>query len=396
MLLLLLPGVVFAQTGDIPITIDLIGVGETVQDTITEAAIYDWWVYNAQPGDRLQVRMTGTEGLAPLVGLLAPSQEMVARSVDGEPDGTVEMTYTVERSGEFIIVATRAGNATGTSVGAYTLSLNATRIQPTPAPNPYRTVLLTCDGEDTPNVLTFALDEDSDQTQAIVISAYGLDGFLPALHTQAILEIAPFFDENCYSYTFGEGEAFGDGDRLQLPGEEPIIIENQASRVSLIGDRQAGQITFNLGAVEGAGGRYVIVIEGLRIGEGGDRDLLEIGLGPLAREGSVRVYAVSDKISRLDTQVERLDATGNTLELCDDAGRRACAEVPSIDGFELVNTQFEQQVIGGMFDGGLLLAPGSPDALRVAFGGFDGRTYGGYSIVIIGAYGGRGIANDSP
>jgi hypothetical protein len=388
-LLLLLPLAALAQD-DIPITVAPITYGGTVTETITEEGIYDWWTFTGQPGDEIVATMTAADGLAPLLGLLSPSQELVARSEDGEIGTTVTLTHTLEESGTYRLVPTRVGNADGTTVGSYTLTLEQPQRAPVVIPDRYREVLFTCQGEEVPNVLTLTFEDDKDQTEFIGVTVYGLDGFQPTLRTQLEFDFDPFSDAFCFRATDGRGPGYGEGDSLQLPGEELVEIGPfQTIRTTFQNANELELIEMNVGALNGEGGRYVVVIDGMEIGRNGDRDLLEVGLGPLAREDRITVYAISDKSSRLDTQVEQIDDAVETLILCDDAGRRDCADVPSIDGFEVYSVEYDRTVTGGAFDGGLLLEPGTPDRMRILFGGFDGRTYGEYAIVIVGEYSGR-------
>ncbi len=388
LLALLLPAGAAAQ-GD-PNRPGVFPIGYNVQmaETITEGGIYDWWQFDGVPGDQIRVTMTASEGLEPLIGLLTPNRDLVARSEDGNADSTVVLTHTLEESGEFTIVATRVGNADGTSTGRYELLLERTNV-PVEPPNRYREVTFMCNQEEVSNVLTLAIEDDNAQTDFIGVSVYGLDGFQPSLRSTLEFDFAPYYDQFCFRPSDGDGPGFGRGDTLQLPGEDEITITDNAVKTNFQDASAFGVYELNIGAVDDAPGRFVVVIDGMTVGRDGDRDLLEIGLGPLAREDSVRVYAVSDKTSRLDPFIELVDEDIDRLRGCDDAGRRDCDEVAAIDGFQTTSVALERTLTGGPFDAGLLLAPGEPGRMLVLFGGFEGRTYGNYSIVIIGEYSGR-------
>jgi hypothetical protein len=388
LLVLLLPVAATAQGDPNRPGVFPISYNAPVTETITAGGIYDWWQFDGLPGDQLRVTMTASEGLEPLVGLLTPNRDLVARSDDGAADSTVVLTHTLEEAGEFTVVATRVGNADGTSTGRYELLLERTNA-PVEPPDRYREVTFLCNQEEVSNVLTLAIEDDNAQTDFIGVSVYGLDGFQPSLRSTLEFDFSPFYDQFCFRPIDGEGPGFGRGDTLQLPGEDEITITDNAVKTNFRDASAFGVYELNVGAVGDAPGRFVVVIDGMTVGRDGDRDLLEIGLGPLAREDSVRVYAVSDKTSRLDPFIELVDDDIERLQGCDDAGRRDCAEVPTIEGFRTTSVELERTLAGGPFDAGLLLAPGEPGRMLVLFGGFEGRTYGDYAIVIVGEYSGR-------
>lgn len=388
LLALLLPAGAAAQNAPNRPGVFPIGYNVPVVETITEGGIYDWWQFAGAPGDQIRVTMTASEGLEPLLGLLTPNRDLVARSEDGAADGTVTLTHTLGESGEYTVVATRVGNAGGTSTGRYQLVMERTNA-PVAPPDRYREVAFMCNADEVTNVLTLAIEDDNAQTDFIGVSVYGLDGFQPSLRATLEFDFEPFYDQFCFTTQDGDGPGFGRGDTLQLPGEDAITITENAVKTNFQNASAFGVYELNVGALNDTSGRFVVVIDGMTVGRDGDRDLLEIGLGPLAREDSVRVYAVSDKATRLDPFVEWVDEDIDRLVGCDDAGRRDCAEVSTIDGFQTTSVELDRTLVGGPFDAGLLLAPGNPDRMLVLFGGFDGRTYGDYAIVIIGEYSGR-------
>jgi len=376
-----------AAQEDLPITVAPLTPGVPVADTITDEGFYDWWLFDGQPGDVVTVEMAADAGLAPLVGLLAPGQELVARSEDGVPDATVTLTHTLEAAGEYRIVATRTGNADGTTTGEYVLSVERIRASRPAEPDRYREVSFMCEREETENVLTLAFEDDDDGAEDIRVSAYGLDGFRAVLRTQLEFDFDPFEDEFCYRAVDGVGPGYGEGDVLQLPDEEPITISAEGVRTAFSGVNELDLIEMNLGDISDEGGRYVVAIEGMEIAPGGDRDLLEVGLGPLARDGVLYIYAISDKSTRLDPALQIIDEGRDVLYECDDAGRRDCADVPPIDGFSLeISLEDGGTITAGPFDAGLRLEPSAPEKIRVLVGGFDGRTAGNYTLLLVGEY----------
>ena len=373
-----------AQPDDDAPTVAPLNIGATITETITENAIFDWWVIELDAEQTINITMTGADGLAPLLGLLNEQSTLVTRSQDGQPNGTVTLSYTAEESGEFRIVATRVGNQSGTTTGRYTLQAGEpSTAQPTPTANPYREVTFTCSGADEfTNLLTLEIEEDPDQSDLVDVSVYGLDGAQPILRNTLEFDFEPFADQFCVQ---GEQDGVGGGvgDRLQLPGEDELTFEGGIPKTNF-NPPGAFDIQMNIGAEDLDGGHFVVLISGFTVAPDGDRDLLEIGRGPLAQDTPLDVYAVSDKSSRLDTFVERIDAGTTVLEDCDDAGQRDCEQVPPIDGLEWYSAEYDRTVRGGRFDGGLRLPTGTPEQQRVLFGAFDGRTSGDYTIVIIG------------
>jgi hypothetical protein len=380
---LLVPlGHILAQSEDAP-TVAPLNIGATITETITENAIFDWWVIELDANQTINITMTAEDGLAPLLGLLNEESALVDRSQDGQPNSTVTLEFTAEESGEYRIVATRAGNQSGTTSGSYTLQAGRPTIQATPTANPYREVTFTCDGADEfVNLLTLEIEEDPEQSEVVDVSVYGLGGADPILRNTLEFDFEPFTDQFCVRGNQA-GVGGGMGDRLQLPDEDERSFEDGVPKTNF-NPPDAFDIQMNIGAAAPDGGQYVVLISGFTIAPDGDRDLLEVGLGPLARNSALDVYAVSDKSSRLDTFVERIDAGTTVLEDCDDAGQRDCEQVPSIDGLAWYSAEYDRTVRGGRFDGGLRLTPSTPDTQRILFGAFDGRTSGDYTIVIIG------------
>lgn len=384
MLTLSMTQAVMSQGNPNDITIAPINFGETVSDVISEAYFYDWWEVSLLAGQEIEITMTGRDGLEPLIGLLSPERSLVEQSEAGAANGSVGLRYESEADGTHVIIATRAGNESGTSIGAYTLSLDLVEAA---GVDPYREVLFTCQAEEVTNALTFAVQDDPEQTEFIGVTVYGLDGFIPALRTTLAFDFEPFADQFCTPSEGGEGPGWGQGDTLRLPGiNEGTVIEENAVKTTFRDANEFGLLRFNLAAWGESTGRYVIVIDGLEIGRNGDRDLIELGLGPLARETTLYVYAVGNPNTRLDTHIDQIDNARTVIASCDDAGLRDCAAVPSIEGFEAVSVEYQRTVSGSRFDAGMALQPGTPDRMLLRISGFEGRTYGEYAIVIIGEF----------
>lgn len=361
---------------DIPSIRD-ITYDQTVQDSITAGAFFDWWQLQALAGDMLVVDMAASGGLEPLLGILNPGGDLVARSEDGAPDAAIQLEYTVPSTGRYTVVATRVGNADGLSTGTYTLRVR--RANPAPArPNPYQEVVFRCQDFEaaTAATLTFADDPRSDLAHRITV--YGLDGFQPVI--RLTFSAAPDFEE-C-----GADDRYMQGDQFTLPGEPTRAFgaDEQIAGAQLIltGAENMNTIVLTIASRDGAPGRYVALVEGFSIGRGGDRDLVELRLGPLAAQStSLTVYMVAMPDSRLDSFM-RLPEEDRA---CDDAGRRGCEDVLSFAGagFSLTHGG-GLSLTGRRGDAGLLLSPGSPDPVLLELTSRDGQTHGDYALVLIG------------
>jgi hypothetical protein len=361
-------------------TVDLIFYDDVVEGDLTQEAFYDWWQLQAEEGDVIAVDMVASDGLAPLLGILNPSGDLVARSDsdgDAEINGTVSLEYTAAVSGQHTIVPTRVGNLDGTTTGHYALQVR--RANPvTTFVNPYQQVVFPCEGFEATTVATLEFAEDPEQASSYRITVYGLDGLEPVIRIN-IETPEPF--ELC---NMNADRTVGD--TFTLPGDETRTVqENQLNTVSqliLNGAEQMGTVRVTLGSVNGAPGRYMAILEGFNIADRLDRDFLTARIGPLAAQStSLLVYMVAAENSRVDPQVELLDAA----VVCDDAGRRGCEDVPSFDGAGATIHEGEGTTIrGDRFEAGLRLAPANPDPLAIELRSFNGSTTGDYAIVVIG------------
>lgn len=379
----------YAQQPD-DVTVAPIVGGSLVQDEISTAAFYDWWYLDANVGDTLRITMTPLEQtLAPLIGVLSPTRNLVGRSEDGQLGQALVYNHPVEEAGEYIIVATRVGNANGTSVGMYTLQVEIIAPSAPATPDPFREVTFVCNSTDAANLLTLGIQDDPEQSETVSVSVYGLDGLVPVLRSTLVFDFEPFRDQFCIDALGGRGAGYGEGDMLQLAGSDALLIgTGQTAKTNYQQASAFGLLRLNVGSLERSTGRYVVVIDGLHIGRDGDSDIFELGLGALAQASEVYVYAVADKRTRLDVSVRLLDDGFNPLADCDDAALRECADTPPINGFAWYSAEFDRRIEGGRFDAGVPLVTGSTARQLVAVRGYEGRTYGSYSLVIIGEFDG--------
>jgi hypothetical protein len=358
-------------------TVSIINYDNVVENTITEQAFFDWWQVQAAEGDSLVIDMAASGGLQPLVGILDPGGTLVTRSEDGAVDGTISLEYTVPAPGQYTIVATRVGNANGTSTGAYSLRLRRANA-PVQNVNPYQDVTFRCEDYEVTTASTIVFQEDPGEGLAHRITIYGIDGFQPVIRLN--IEVP-----DPYELCNIDAQRTVD-DSFTLPGEvvRTITAENinTASQLLINGAEEAGIITITIGSKDGLPGRYIAIIEGFNIDPGTDVDAMEVRVGPLASETTaIQMYMVAAQNSRLDPFLTRPD----TGETCDDAGRADCEAIPTFTGAgATLHEGVGTTLMGDRSDAGLLINPGNPEVVAVEFGSRAGRTHGEYAIVLIG------------
>lgn len=374
LLALLLAVPVYAQQ-DLPVS-DSINYDDGVSDNLTARAFWDWWLLQAEEGDKIVAEMTGAGGLQPLLGILDPDGTLVARSVDGEINGTIKLEYTTLTAGEYTIVATRVGNENGTTTGPYSLLVRRANEAPL-RPNPYQEVIFRCQDFEAANAATIVFGDDPEQAGSYLISVYGLDGFRPVIRVH--LGALDFTD--CARDTQAiAGSIFG------FPGEEPFtLVENYeeiAAQLFIPNAAPAGEVTFTVGSAGSATGRFMAVIHGLRL-ETADVDSIRVGQGPLAALKPLVIYMIADSGSRLDPALTF--AAGEPAgPVCDDAGRRGCEGVPAPDGVYVFLAEQGVEIKPDPFDAGLLLPAGTPQLHEIELNSFNKNAAGTYSIVLIG------------
>lgn len=381
-IILLLTGaaITAAQNTDLPVVLD-IRYDQTVEETITAAAFYDWWVLDAEEGDILVIDMQARNGLEPLIGLLDPSGTLVARSDDGLPDSTVTLEYTTPSTGKYTIVATRVGNQRGLTTGAYSLRLRRANAVPLPAENPYQDVTFPCEGGEATTAATLKFADDPVPGLRYRLTVYGSDGFRPVIRVS--------FDrpDTGKPFELCNTDALRTvGDMFTLPGQETQTITeatlDRASQLSLTGADGMGTITLTIGSLNDQPGSWVALIEGFSIDPKDDVDTIEVRIGPLAALSStLSVYMAANPDSRLDPFLAWPDGS----LACDDAGRGGCANVPTFTGASfLLNEGKGLNLKPDRSDAGLVLAPGTPDPMTLEMSSRSGNTYGGYTLILIG------------
>jgi hypothetical protein len=289
----------------------------------------------------------------------------------------VTLEYTVPTSGQYVIVATRVGNLEGTTTGTYSLRLRRANA-PVQEFNPYQDVTFRCDDYEVTTAATLVFQEDPSVELGHRITVYGIDGFQPVIRLKVNIP-------NPYELCNTDAQRAID-DTFTLPGEQERSISeanlNTVSQLLINGAEEAGIITITIGSKDGQPGRYMVIVDGLAIEPSTDVDAYEVRVGPLAAETTViQLYMIDAESSRLDPFLTRPD----TEETCDDAGRKGCEAVPSFTGAgATLHEGSGATFLGDRSDAGLLLNPGNPDPMVIELSSRDGRTHGGYALVLIG------------
>ena len=387
LLVLFISNMVHAQdpTAD-QITDDVIFFNEPVQDTITQRSIYDRWRFYATEGATFIITMEAADGLAPLIGIFGPGGDIIAASnidesgeftADAEPNSTIELRFTASESREYAIIATRVGNEQGTTTGTYILNVEQI---PVTDQNDIQDVTFRCGQEIATTATTFEFFGSAD-IETYRISVYGLDGFHPVI--RAIAGI----DRDLTDCTDDAQQMTGDQFTLPGEGEETITLADEmpenAAQLSLRGGDLLNRVEVTIGSIDGAGGRYMVVIEGFTL-MAGQQDSLNVRLGPLASETDLLVYMVHVGSTRLDPLLTWLSADDSADDVvCDDAGRRGCENVPSFEDSGVILND-GTVIIGDRFDAGLRLAPGNLDRMTLVFSSRNPNAAGPYSTILIG------------
>ncbi|MEP6984913.1 MAG: hypothetical protein ABI970_04930, partial [Chloroflexota bacterium] len=292
-----LPALAQDQTDSVTVT--EITYDSVEQDTITNKAFYDWWRIQASAGDVMVVEMGGSDGLAPLIGILDTSGNLVAKSTEGEPNQSVSMDFTVPKDGQYTLVATRVGNGDGTTTGRYAIRVRkANPAEDTTNPDQYETVTFACQNFEATNVVTLRFAEDPRPNLRYRITVYGLDGFIPVIRLNFdVPGQAPY--EICNTNADATLN-----DSFTVPGEAARTITKDniatASQLLFAGADKAGFVNVTIASKDGTPGRYFAVIDGFSIGTPSNSDLYDVRIGPLAKLTPLTVYMVAAENSRLD------------------------------------------------------------------------------------------------
>jgi len=363
-----------------------ISYAQTVEDTITQNSIFDRFTFDAREGDQIRAVMAAADGLVPRLGIADGSGDILVRSdqdADGslldapEANATIELILTVPGDGAYALVPGRYDGAEGTSTGSYTLSLERVGSAQFLADLPQETFICEVGEATTLISVRFNAEVDSDEYR---ISAYGLGGVDP------LLAVLWGSGDNELTDCSQDPTTMG-GDAVILPTGETFTLEGDqpenAARFALRGGQQIGSVTANVGSIDGAPGRFMIVVEGFSLSQPEQLDSVEIALGPALAENGVAVYMVTTGQNRIDPGLEvRNEVTGEAV-FCDDAGRADCTDVRSfVDAG--VRFSLGGEVIGDRFTAGVAVVPRHNDLNTLEINSRARNATGDYALVIIG------------
>ena len=386
---------VYAQD-DQPLVAD-INYGMSVEDTISERAFFDWWKLDVEVGDEIVVSMQADGGLQPLLGLLDEGGNLLTRSdleTVAEVNGVAFLEYTALTAGQYTIIASRDGRDQGTTTGPYLLTVTNRNDEQPSRPNPFLETEFRCNEWLLTNALTFRFTEDflppdniqSGQiTESYRISVYGLDGFEPVIRILSdVLQDRPLDCTDSAQATVGT--------QLDLPVLDTpyTVTSDDTDNVAMVtlnnySDSDAlGDIFVSIGAKENTSGRFIVVLEGMKLHERTDSDEFFVRRGAFASDSTLDIYMIGYPDTRLDSLLETLDQETDVYQVCDDIGRDDCADLSSIASSTIVIGEGEATYTADRFDAGLRID--SPDNTRivVTFRSRELNTAGEYLVVFVG------------
>lgn len=374
-----------------------INYGMSVQETLTDHAFFDWWQLEVTIGDTIVVSMQAAEGLQPLLGLLDADGTLMTRSdleAVAEVDGVAFMRHKAVTAGLYTIIASRDGRDVGTTTGTYLLTVTNQSDDAQSRPDPFLETEFRCDEWLLTNALTFQFSEDvlipenvapAQITEFYRVSVYGLDGFEPVIRIQSdILMDRPL---DCTD----SAQATEDS-QLDFPFlDEPYIVtEDDADNVAMVtitnsGDGEPlGAVTINVGAKGESSGRFIVVLEGMELGERRDDDEFFVRRGAFASDSILDVYMIGHSDNRLDSQLGLIDDRSNLDLLCDDIGRGDCSDLPTIESSTILIGENGATYSPDRFDAGLRMDTSENEVSRLTFQSREHATSGEYVVVFVG------------
>lgn len=376
-----------------------ISFGFPVEDTISEEAFYDWFLIDLQAGDRIGITMQGSEGLSPLIGILDTGRNLVARS-DGDGrnlapvNGTARLEFIAPDSGQYTIVATRSGISIGLTTGRYLLEVTLLGQNP-PLVNEGVQVEFRCAERLITNALElrFAQAPQARTTsngetvyELYRVTVIGLDGFQPMVRL-----ISEIRQERLDCSDSATGIPTTD---FRTPQGETILLEpeTQSGAASLArltlrnldAEEQFGQITISVGSLNGRGGRYLLLLEGLGLDQPNRQGRLDLRIAPFARGTSPLVAVIGAPTSRLNPLVELVGPDEENLGRCDDAGRDPCPVKTSLAGVGGLDALWGGKLLADRFDAALSWTPTSLGWYSLFITSRDGQSRGDYVLLVAG------------
>lgn len=116
---------------DMPPGVEVMGdiaVGAQATGSINQNSFLHFYTFSGNAGDQITITMTSTDGLDPYLGILDPSDNVIAEDDDSGGGATgydAQISLRLPETGVYVIIATRAGIDQGTSTGSYTLQVTS-------------------------------------------------------------------------------------------------------------------------------------------------------------------------------------------------------------------------------------------------------------------------------
>ncbi|WP_162909522.1 PPC domain-containing protein [Aggregatilinea lenta] len=101
-----------------------VAVNAEITGSISQNSYLHLYTFDGNAGDQITITMSSADGLDAYLGILDPSDNVLAEDDDsggGASGYDAQISIRLPESGTYVIVATRAGLDEGTSVGSYTL-----------------------------------------------------------------------------------------------------------------------------------------------------------------------------------------------------------------------------------------------------------------------------------
>ncbi len=374
------------------VTIAPIGFDSPIFDTITDPFFYDWWEVQLSEGDTISIMMEAFDGLVPLLGIMDEQRELLFRSDEStvaQPDDVLEAVFKAPQTGLYLIIASRDGNQNGITTGTYRLTVSQVG-RVTPRENNLLEVEFRCTDMLVTNAMQLELEEDSvDRADGFVdfyaITVFGLDGFTPVIRANApqlrdtpldctkddvALPNSEIALPDLPPFTFLEDDESVQGARY--------ILQNTASDVVL------GRVFITIGSLDGAKGRFIVILEGLQIVPRSDEDIIGVRLAPFVKEQPLRVYMLGNANTRLDPVLEGRDTNGEIGVVCDDSGRGECEASPLLNDLRVFIADG-----GGIthqadrFDASITLQPMTTDSQYLLARSRNNETSGAYTLILV-------------
>lgn len=105
-----------------------ISIGAAANGTINQNSFLHLYAFQGNAGEQVTITMRSTDGLDAYLGIMNPSDEVIAEDDDsggGASGYDAQISLRLPESGVYVIIATRAGIDQGTSTGSYTLEVTS-------------------------------------------------------------------------------------------------------------------------------------------------------------------------------------------------------------------------------------------------------------------------------